>query len=157
MKKNIPLIVLMAFLMVMNGILLYLVIQKPDKKRRPPRALITEELGFDDAQMTAFFDLEEGHRKKMREIDRRTLELREELFMYLEDNNSRGMKIDSLGDLIGTLAKQRELELFEHFDAIEKICNERQKKKLRKLVNGALRPGPPGGPPHHHQHGPPPR
>ncbi|MEO0572065.1 MAG: hypothetical protein AAF039_10210 [Bacteroidota bacterium] len=157
MKKNTLIWVLMVFLMVMNGLLLYLVLQKSDGQPRPPRAFIADELDFDNQQMTQFFDLEENHRRKMGDIDRRNGQLRETLFSYLEKSNPKESIIDSLGNYIGTLSKERELEIFRHFNAIEKICNEGQKRKLKRMVKGALRPGPPGGPPPHHSPGPPPK
>lgn len=147
----------MVFLMVMNGLLLYLVLQKSNERPRQPRAFIADELGFDAQQMTKFFDLEENHRMKMRNIDKLSGQLRETLFSYLEESNPKKSVIDSLGNRIGTLSKERELEIFHHFNAIEKICNESQKGKLKRMVKGALRPGPPGGPPPHHRPGPPPR
>lgn len=147
----------MVFLMVMNGLLLYLVLQKSDKKPKPPRAFIANELDFNDEQMDHFFDLEENHRRRMRDIDMQSGQLRETLFSYLEESQPKASEIDSLGNRIGALSKERELEVFRHFNAIEKICNERQKGKLRRLVRVALRRGPPGAPPPHHRPGPPPR
>ena len=157
MKKNVLLWVLMVFLMVMNGVLLYLVLQKTEKKPRPPRAFIAEELGLDNDQMDQFLELEEGHRKEMQKIDRRSGELREKLFSGIGGGALQIAEIDSLGVLIGDLSKERELEIYRHFSEIEKICNEKQKRRLRRIVNGALRPRPPGGPPPHHRPGPPPR
>lgn len=155
MKKNVLLTVLMVFLMVMNGLLLYLVLRKSDRKPRPPKAFIAHELGFDERQMTKFMKFDEEHHQKMRAIDGQIRELKEILFSYLADEKAARNKIDSIGDRIGMLSKERELEVFGYFSSIEEICNESQKRRLKRIVTGALRPGPPGGRPPHDRPPPP--
>ncbi len=151
MKKNIVLMVLLGFLIVMNGILLFLVVKKPDRKHRPPKEFITERLNFNEDQIIKFGTIDEAHHRKMRTIDGESRKLKEILF---SDVGNDAIKIDSIAGLIGSLAKERELEVHDYFEKIEKICDDKQKLKLRRIVAGALKPRPPGGGPPHD--GPPP-
>ncbi len=138
----------------MNVVLLFLVVQKPDKKLRPPKEFITERLGFDENQTAKFLEFDEAHHRKMRAIDDKTRILKEELFTNLEGERLKKNELDSIGNLIGALAKDRELEVLDYFKKIEQLCDEKQKLRFKRIVRGALRKGPHGqGPPHK---GPPP-
>ena len=155
MKKNILLIVLFVFLMVMNGVLLFLVVEKPAQRQRPPRKFISSQLDFNDEQTDRFMELDQEHHRKMRRIDDELHELKNMLFSQLGNADLSDEELDSLTQSIGELTKARETEVFRYFGQIEKICNETQKRKLKRIVSGALRPRPPGnGPP---PGGPPPR
>ena len=152
MKKNVLLLVLLVFLIVMNGVLLFLVVKKPNRKPGPPRDFIVERLDFNEEQLVEFAEIDETHHQKMRAIDDESRRLKGILFTTREENR---VNIDSIGDLIGTLAKERELEVHHYFKRIEQLCDDKQKLKLKRIVRGALRPGPPHGRPPHD--GPPPR
>ncbi len=147
MKRNVLLFVLLIFLMVMNGVLLYLVMQKPDRKIQPPKSFISERLDFNKEQLTEFSKYEREHRQKMRYIEERSRELKEILFSNIGSEESKEMKIDSIGALIGTLEKEREIEVFDHFRQIESICDEDQKQQLKRILNGAFGPRRPDGRP----------
>ena len=147
----------MVFLMVMNGVLLYLVIRPAEEKNRPARTFISDQLEFSAAQMEEFQLLEEAHHQKMRQIDRRLRELKEMLFEHLSTADRSSPEIDSIGKRIGALATERELEIFAHFSNIRDLCDERQKRRLNEIVKGALRPGPPRHRPPPHGGPPPPR
>lgn len=146
------LFILLGFLMVMNTVLLYIVIKEPDKKPRPPREFIYDRLDFNKDQIDRFFLIDDAHHEKMRAIDRESRLLKEQLFSRIRGNE---LLIDSLASQIGALTKERELEVYHYFKRIEEICDERQKRKLERILKGAIRPRPPAhGPP---PGGPPPR
>ena len=155
MKKNLLLLILMIFLMVMNGVLLYLVIKQPNQKPAPNRTFIADKLNFTAEQRSHFSELEEFHHRKMQRIDEEAKQLKEAMFSTIADTNESSILIDDLAKEIGELSKERELEIYRHFTEIAEICTIPQKEELKELVKGALRPGPPrnGRPPHH---GPPP-
>ncbi|MEM9648518.1 MAG: hypothetical protein AAF969_08550 [Bacteroidota bacterium] len=152
MKKNILLTVLLVFLMVMNAVLLFLILDKPGEKRRPPRMFITNELGFTEAQQIEFSEIDREHHRTMRRIDRHSRDLRELLFTKLDDTNFNPQELDSITGLIGQLSEDREKELFSYFQKISNVCNEKQKLKLERILSGAIKHGPrPDGPPPPHR------
>ncbi|SHG85720.1 hypothetical protein [Flagellimonas flava] len=152
MKKNILLTVLLVFLMVMNAVLLFLILDKPDEKRRPPRKFITAELGFSEAQQIEFAEIDREHHRAMRRLDRHSRDLKELLFSKLDDTSFHQNELDSITGLIGQLSEDREREVFSYFRKVSKICNEKQKLKLERMLFGALKHGPrPEGPPPPHR------
>ena len=159
MKKNTLLTVLMVFLMVMNGILLYLVVNGNDgeQKNRPGRMFIPNHLDFTPKQRTAFSELEEAHHQKMQHIDQQYRRLKEVLFGNLPTSRLSTSEMDSIGKRIGILAAEREMEVFTHFSNIQDLCKPEQKSKLHEIVKGALHPGPPRHRPPPHGGPPPPR
>ena len=154
MKKNVWLLVLLVFLMVMNSVLLYLVLREPDRGPIRPREFITERLGFDEAQQLEFSEIEVAHRAQMQRIDERFVSLRAQLFSDIGARPRAEVSQDSLIGLIGSVSAERELELRSYFKQIEALCTDRQKRELQHIINGALRPGPPGRRPP--RNGPPP-
>ncbi|MGX1929738.1 hypothetical protein [Flagellimonas sp. 2504JD4-2] len=162
MKKNILLATLLIFLMVMNSVLLFLILDKeePDQRKGPPSGFISSQLGFDPGQQSEFIEIDRIHHLKMREIGHRTRNLKEYLFSKINDADFTDKKLDSISDLIGSLNAAKEKEVFNYFKQIESICNKDQKVQLETIIQRALRhrPGPPGphGPPGPGHMGPPP-
>ncbi|MEM9076985.1 MAG: hypothetical protein AAGC43_08095 [Bacteroidota bacterium] len=155
MKKNIVLIVFLGFLMVMNGVLLFLVVKKPNQRHGPPREFISNQLDFNEVQTERFMELDREHHRKMRGFDNELRDRKEVLFSHLGDTDFSDKELDSLTKRISELSKAREMEVFRYFRQIEEICDTKQKQKLQRIVSGALRPGPPGDRPP--PGGPPPR
>ncbi|MEM6892834.1 MAG: Spy/CpxP family protein refolding chaperone [Bacteroidota bacterium] len=149
MRKNTIILIALVFLIIMNGILLYLVVQKPERPRRQPREFLAKELALNPQQLEQYEILEKDHHRQMRALDDRFKRLKGDLFRKLGEPSDEKM-VDSLTRLIGQLSQERELELFHHFSDIERICTPEQKEKLKQLVAGALHPkGPPHGPSPH--------
>ncbi len=152
MKKNLLLTLLLIFLMVMNGVLLYMTLKEPDKRPRPPRDFILKELNFTEEQQMEFQEVNAEHHRKMRDIDKRTRELKELLFSNLGSADFSNQELDSITSTIGNLSQEREKEIFSFFNKLERMCDSEQKRKLKGIVRGALRrPGPGGGPPPPHR------
>ena len=152
MKKNVLLAILLLFLMVMNGILLYLVLNKPERRERPPRNFIAQQLDLDENQLEEFNRIERTHHREMRRIDGRFRDLKEMLFMNLNNRQFTEKELDSVTQLIGKLSIDREKEVFLYFKALEGICTEKQKIQLENIVSGALKPNfERGGPPPPHR------
>ena len=153
MKKNIALSILFVFLVVMNSVLLFLVLNKPDKKHKPPKDFITSELNFKGGQLSEFKDLEKQHHNKMQSIDAKFHNLKQDLFANIQTADFSNAKRDSITTLLGELSVLRETEIFSYFKQIDGLCNAKQKNKLKSILSDALKKGPGkvGGPP------PPPR
>lgn len=154
MKKNLPIIILLIFLVVMNGILLFLLLNKPDRQNRPPRAFITNQLGFDENQKQEFKDIDERHHKKMKNLDNRSMGLKKYLFNKLGENDFTDKELDSVTVLIGELSRKREKEIFNYFTEIEKVCSKEQKSKFEAILSGALKHGRNGMGPERNGHDP---
>ncbi|MEM8509468.1 MAG: hypothetical protein AAF717_16675 [Bacteroidota bacterium] len=154
MKKDILLTTLLVFLVIMNSVLLFLVVKPGKKTSRPSKTMIADQLEFNEAQLVKFEIFNEQHHQKMQAIDGQSRMLKEQLFQNLEKEAFQEKALDSLAERIGVLAKAREIELFHYFDQISAISNDRQRRKLKQLITGALRHRPPGNPPP--PHGPPP-
>lgn len=152
MRKNLLLTVLLGFLVVMNGVLIYLVLNKQDKRPRRPKEFISEQLNFSEEQKLEFGQIEDAHHHKMRALDHRSSDLKAYLFSQLGQSDFTYQKQDSVIALIGALSIEREKELFGYFQKVSAICNDRQRSKLERILSKAVRHGPKhGGPP------PPPR
>ena len=48
-------------------------------------------------------------------------------------------KVDSIATLISAIEKQKDLELFNHFRAVQEICNEEQKEHFKSIIKRALK------------------
>lgn len=141
MKKNILLIILLLFLVLMNGILLFLVLKKPNREHRQPKDIIVKELAFNENQLVKFQEFNDKHHYKMSEIEAESRDLKKYLFSNVGNVNLTQDKLDSITILIAKLGVEKEKEIFSFFQKIETISNSEQKIKLKKIVKGALKGG----------------
>ncbi len=153
MKKNLLIYIMLVFLMVVNVFFLvnYLGNDKNQQQleRKPPGAFLAKELDFDQGQKEAFRALTREHRRKMRGISDEIRELKDVFFQGLSDTSEHGMNIDSIAALIGNLEKEKDLEVYHHFEKVRELCNATQKEKFGKIIQDALRKGARAqGPPH---------
>ena len=144
MKKNLPLYILLIFLIVVNAFFLYNYLgsgvkDQETKERKPPGSFLVKELGFDDAQKDQFIALTREHHQKTRRILDEVRVLKDELFMGLSDASLESVNTDSIASLIGENEKRKELLTFEHFSEVQKLCNAEQKQKFSKIIKDALR------------------
>ncbi|MEX0288588.1 MAG: Spy/CpxP family protein refolding chaperone [Flavobacteriaceae bacterium] len=152
MKKNLLLTLLLVFLVVMNGILLFLFFKKPGKRPLPPHEFVVKELRFTDEQMREYEKIRMDFDHNMRPLHRERMQLKEALFAKMSETDVEEKEIDSITALIGASEKERDMQVFNHFRAIYDLCDERQKEHFAKIVNRALRM-----PPGRKGQGPPPR
>ena len=152
MTKNTILYVLLTFLIIVNGFFLYDYLGKPDRNgpRNNPEQFIVKELNFNTNQMQEFKGLGKNHRERMRRLDQEQKQLKNQLFSKISEKNINPLEIERISSLIGENNKNKDLEVFNHFRAIQEICNAPQKQKFKKIVMDALHKGPPprngGGP-----------
>ncbi len=79
MRKKV-LYIFFVVLLVVNGVLLYMLIQKPHKKSISKDHFLTAQLQFDEDQEDRFHFFDREHRKQMRRIDVQIRTAKEELF-----------------------------------------------------------------------------
>lgn len=142
MKKNLPIYILLAFLLVVNGFFLYTHFNGSKKKKpRPPRDFIANQLNFNDEQRKQFDVLEDAHRKQMRVLSDELRELKDAFFNKISDSTISEKEIDSLGSLIAIKEKSKDMEVFKHLRKIREICNEEQREKFSTIVKDARKRG----------------
>ncbi|MFD2727279.1 Spy/CpxP family protein refolding chaperone [Hyunsoonleella rubra] len=152
MKKNLPLYILLLFLIVVNGFFLYNYLgsgenENEQEERRPPGAFLMKELDFDEGQKEAFRALTREHRQKMRGISDDIRELKDLFFSGLSDE-AVSINRDSVASLIGDLEARKDMETYLHFKQVQELCDDNQKAKFSKIIKdalhkGAMRQGPP--------------
>jgi hypothetical protein len=110
--------------------------------------------------MQEFKGLGKNHRERMMRLDQEKKLLKDQLFSKVSKKNINPLEIERISSLIGENNKNKDLEVFNHFRAIQEICNDPQKQKFQKIVMDALYKGPPprnGGGPRNQNQGPAPR
>lgn len=146
MRKNLPLYVLLLFLIVVNAFFLYNYLGNGEKEqisqeRKPPGAFLVKELSFNDAQKEQFRALTRAHRREIRSISDEIKILKDEFFSGLSNVSSDGVNTDSIAALIGIKEAAKDLEVLRHFKQVQELCNAKQKEKFGKIINDALRRG----------------
>ncbi|MFK7781754.1 Spy/CpxP family protein refolding chaperone [Psychroserpens sp.] len=149
MKKNLALYILLIFLIVVNGFFLMNYLGKPVHKKTKGKQenFIVRELKFDDTQKQKFEALEIEHHRRMRQILDGEKEVKDELFSRFSDDTINESVVDSLTNQLGKITKNKELELFHHFNAIHGLCNDNQREQFSRLLKGALHRNSNGAPP----------
>ncbi|GAA3654236.1 Spy/CpxP family protein refolding chaperone [Flavivirga jejuensis] len=146
MKKNVLLYILLVFLIVVNGFFLFNYIGNSDKidnKERPkgPANFIVKQLNFDDEQMQQFEEINKKHHQQMRRISDNNKKLKDALFNRISDISLKENTVDSITTLIGEKEKEKGEVIFYHFKSIQALCNDKQKKKFKRIINDALHKG----------------
>ena len=132
--------ILLFLLMLLNGVLIFMLINKPHEKRkdRPERNFLTEQLQFSDTQKEQFVELDKLHRVNMMGIDKAIKEQKDVLFNSFSKEN---FNLDSLTNKIGFLEGKKEAEVFSFFHKVRTLCNLNQAKKFDKIIKKALKGG----------------
>lgn len=147
MKKNLLLGLLLFFLIIMNGVLLFMLFQKgPDRRPpKPPGDFIVKELNLNTDQLQKFNVLSRDHHQEMRKLDHEIRGLKDQLFNGIGQEDFTPQKVDSITTLIAALGKQKESNVYRHFKALSEICTPEQRVKLNRIITKAMRKhGPPG-------------
>lgn len=112
-------------------IIFFMVIKPREFKniRNGSRLLIIEKLHFDEPQKKEFRVLIEKHIKKIKSYESEILSTKEALYLQLSQPKIDLKATDSLINVLGNMQKKVETARFEHFKAIESICNTAQQKE----------------------------
>lgn len=145
MKKNLLLYILLFFLIIVNAFFLYNYLGTGDKNApkgsERPENFLVKELGFDESQREQLRALGKPHHQRLRGLSEDIRGLKDELFKGLSDTSLRDVNIDSISGLIGEKEAAKDLEVYRHFNEVQKLCNENQKEKFSKIIKDALRRG----------------
>ena len=120
-------------LVILNlGIMVFFIVIKPREFKNGSRLLIIEKLHFDDPQKKQFRVLIEQHVNKIKRYESSILSTKEVLYLQLSQSKIDLKAEDSLINVLGNMQKKVETARFEHFKAIESICNTPQQKEAFK-------------------------
>ena len=137
--------VLLVILMLLNGILIFMLIKKPQENKRHPqkRNFLIRELQFTDNQKDKFLSFDTLHRENMMRFDQQIRRQKDVIFNSFSESLTN---IDSLSILIGELTRKKEVEVFRFFKSVRKICTKDQQAKFNKIISKALKGGKKGPP-----------
>lgn len=136
MKRENILTWLVAFLIVMNGAILFYFMRKGPLPEPPPDRIIVEVLQFDDRQRDEFRKLKDDHHGKMMKLNDHFRKTLEDYFLTLQNNSSAK---DSLETLISGLEKERLNITYSHFQDIKKLCRDDQLEKFNTFLPDLIR------------------
>lgn len=134
MRKKI-LYTFFVLLLIVNGVLLVMLVQKSQNKENAKDRFLIEELGFNDQQEERFIYLDQEHRREMRRIDDQIRKMKEQLFGSFSDTT---FTASILTKKIGELETDKEEEIYAFFKAVRKICTPDQAIKFDLIIKKAL-------------------
>lgn len=139
--------VLIIVLVVLNGFLIYMLVAQTNLKgKKPPaRNFLTNQLNFSEEQKGIFTELDEEHRERMLDFERKITRQKDNLFSSFQEEDST-IDTRAIIERTSRLEVEKELEVFEFFKQVRAICNEEQKSKFDKIIKRALRGNKPGPP-----------
>jgi len=154
--KSKLLFILLIFLILLNGFLIFMLIKKPHENQQEfrQRNFLPEQLEFSETQTKQFKELDKTHRNFMMSLEKRIMTQRDVLFNSFQQED---FNIDSLTNKIGLLEAKRESEVFNFFKKVRTICTEEQAVKVDQLIKKAIRGASGQGPQQDGQRMPPPR
>jgi Spy/CpxP family protein refolding chaperone len=145
MKKNLPLYILLIFLIIVNVFFLFNYLGRPtfkdENNSKDPIGFLAEQLEFSEAQIKQIEAINDNQHKKIIRLNDDERLLKDALFDKLSDDNAEEATIDSITTLIGLKQKEIDKMRFNHFKSIRNICNEEQKIKFKKIITDALQRG----------------
>lgn len=134
MRKKI-LYTFFVVLLIVNGALLVMLVQKSQKKETLKDHFLARELKFDKQQEERFIYLDQEHRRQMRRIDDQIRSTKEQLFSSFSDTT---FTASTLTEKIGELETDKEEEIYAFFKAVRKICTPEQARKFDSIIKEAL-------------------
>lgn len=149
MNKNTFYIFIIICLLISNLLLVFRSGHQPKEHVRP-RDIIIERLKFNEKQIAEFEELIEVHREKTRENHREMMDLKNELYIHLQ-NPMDSFILDSLTLKIGEQKQAIEKINYIHFESIKKICNPTQLENYKDLTSDLTRLFEPHRPPRPHR------
>lgn len=125
---------------------------------------LDRELELSNAQKKEFDELRKEHFKTTKNFEDKINKLKKDILSESFKQNPDMQKIEVLSDSIGSVQKEYELFLSQHFQKLASVCKPEQREKLKNIFvtsfgpkdrppvpppseGGNLRPVPPG-PPH---------
>ncbi|OYU84856.1 MAG: hypothetical protein CFE24_04305 [Flavobacterium sp. BFFFF2] len=140
MEKSKALTIAVIGLLLLNiGILTFLVVGPRPFSPPPPRhdrsrlkEMMMERLQLNADQTQAYEDLISLHRQKVRQLEDRLMELRNESFMAISDEDS--LKDAQLITAIDSVNHALQVTHIDHFKKLYQLCSAEQKQLLKPIL-----------------------
>ncbi len=133
MNKIKLLIAIIVVLMISNGILLFIHLNRPNPKGEGPKAYIIEKLHFDVQQAKSYERTIQQHRKAIHENEQEMNRLRNALYRQLASPEDSSKKASMLS-LIAIQQEKAERINYNHFLEIKQICKPEQMKDFNEFT-----------------------
>jgi hypothetical protein len=153
MNRNRITVLLLVILLLSNGLLLYLYLNKPGERPRMSREerlkeMLMREVGFDEKQVDSFKVRLNKHRESMKPLADSLIQARNRLFdRYVAGDTS----LQPLWQNVQRLQRLTDEEVLKHLRDVRSICKPGQEAALDKIMRRVLNRrgggGPPGGRP----------
>ena len=157
--KNKTLLLVTVALLISNGVLLYLYLNKKSSRHGPHdrRAMMTEmlkkEVGFNQQQLARFEQLREAHMAATRPLFDSMRSAREALFNQMGSRPATDSALHPYLQHIARLQQQLDLQVFGNMAEIRRLCTAPQlpkfdslAKKMMLRMSGGRRMGAPAKP-----------
>lgn len=137
MNKVTLLTLLVVVLLVVNGISLYILFQKHDRRRdgAPNPRMLFAKLQLDDKQEQQFEELRKVHFKERDLLRAEDVRIRKEIAAMISKQVTDSMKLDSLTSLLAANRKKFELGFYNHFRQLQLLLKPEQKPKFEEILN----------------------
>ena len=141
--RNRNLLIIIAVLLLTNvAVLVYFIGQhKKDRATPPPDAgrnavveMLQKEVGFDDEQTTRYKEMKEKQREKIRPMYDDMRKAKDSLFRLLSFPETSDSVLNQITDAIALKQKAIDLETFNHFKRVRRLCKEDQLTKYDSMV-----------------------
>mgnify|MGYP000458681302 CR=1 FL=1 len=137
-KLKIVSFLVIVMLIVNIAIISYIILNNKaypaDSKRRMPREIVIEKLGFNSDQIATYDVTIKRHQNKIKSLDDAIRNTKNELYSHLKDNSTEIDTNDSLVLALGNYQKEIEITHFNHFIEIKKICTPDQMDEFNNLT-----------------------
>ena len=133
MNKSKFLTLLIVGLLISNGILLFMFINRP-KMHSEPKFIIIDNLHFDKEQILKYELCIQKHRNAINENEAKMNNLRKDLYEQLKFQYDT-ILVDSLVSKIANQQYLSEQITYNHFLEIKNLCKTSQLKDFDKLTN----------------------
>ncbi|APY09349.1 hypothetical protein BWZ20_14005 [Winogradskyella sp. J14-2] len=138
MKKQTIIYILLIVLFLSNVFFIFHHVGRFGHKDHKHRFSMVEELHFSQEQQEAYKGLRSKHFNKMKTYSKRISELKKEIYSKVGEQEITDVFLDSVADLIALEEKKKDIEMYKHFREVRKICNDKQKGQLSKIINDAI-------------------
>ncbi|MFT3843638.1 MAG: hypothetical protein QM725_01190 [Lacibacter sp.] len=144
MNKTNFLTAAVVLLVILNGVTLYFLFSKPQRKTsrnggRPFTEFISKQLNFDSAQAAQLQVLRDAHKANLEALKKEDKILHDSLFVFVKRGDMDSVKIDSFLNLITINKKKFELAFMQNFAQIRKLCRPEQIELFNKMVDQMMK------------------
>ena len=139
MKTNRFYKILIAVMVILNGVTLYFLWKAPGHlPPHGPRKSLVEMLELSGETASSIKKLEDRHFKAKDALVDKSRKLHEQLFRSFNDPSKDSTDIRTLIDKIVENQRETEQMTFDYFKEVDALCNPEQKKKLKDVIHHAL-------------------